>query len=190
MKQGKILIPGVDSNKIFTQQDAQNNGYMSGSRVSGFILDAVCGGTYQNERALEMHRECFDYVKKVSDKFKFGDGHGIKYYYKDEHVLKAVSEFINNGKKAPIKSEEKYTKEELKKLGYFSGTVVGDNLYKHLQALGLSGQELQKTYQKEMANLRNSVKKKTLGEGRATKHYYELISVNEFMFELTKRYEK
>ena len=188
MRNGKILIPGVDSNKIFTPQDAYNNGYMSGSRVSSFILDTVCGGTYQTKDAIEKHRECFDYVKKVSDKFKFGEGHGIKYYYKDEHVLKAVSDYINNGKKVP--EEKSYSKEELKKLGYFSGTVVGDNLYKHLQALGLSGQELQKTYQKEMTNLRKSVKKKSIGEGRATKHYYDLVSVNEFMFELTKRYEK
>ena len=62
-------------------------------------------------------------------------------------------------------------------------------MYKHLQALGFSGQELLKVYKKEMSNLRNSVKKKTIGEGRATKHYYDLVGVNDFMFELTKRYE-
>ena len=187
MRQGKILIPGVDSGKIFTPQDAQNNGYLSGSKVSSFILKTVCGGTYQSTDALEKHRECFDYIKKTVDKFKFGDGHGVKYYYKEEQVLKAIADYINNGKKVP--EEKSYSKEELKKLGYFSGTVVGDNLYKHLKALGLEGQELQKTYQKEMANLRKSVKKKTTGSGRATKHYYDLVSVNEFMFDLTQRYE-
>ena len=250
---------------------------MSGSSVSNFILKNVLGGSYRDSNAIEMHRECFDYIKKTVDKFKFGEGHSIKYYYNQEQVVKAVADFINNGKKAPselnvkvmkfdtssayisehdvikmltklltsfgfneptlstlLKKEmriikdtvtqkkykdikysfdevnayienlrqkyikvtniniepiEVYTKEELKKLGYFSGTVVGDNLYKHLKALGLEGQELQKTYQKEMANLRKSVKKKTIGEGRATKHYYDLIGVNDFMFELTQRYE-
>ena len=188
MSQGKILIPGVDSNKIFTPQDAQNNGYISGSKVSSFILDTVCGGTYQSKDAIEKHRECFDYVKKVADKFKFGEGHGIKYYYNSNQVASAVADYINNGKK--VSAGETYTKEELKKLGYFSGTVVGDNLYKHLQALGFSGQELLKVYKKEMDNLRKSVKKKTLGEGRSTKHYYDLVGVNEFMFDLTERYEK
>lgn len=187
MRQGKILIPGVDNALICTTSDAKKNGYMSGSAVSNFILKTVLGGSYRNEGGVELHRDCFDYVKIVVDKFKFGDGHSIKYYYNQEQVVKAVADFINNGKKAP--ASEVYTKEELKKLGYFSGTVVGDNLYKHLQALGFSGQELLKVYKKEMLNLRNSVKKKTIGEGRATKHYYDLVGVNDFMFELTKRYE-
>ena len=277
MKQGKILIPGIDNGLICTTSDAKNNGYMSGSAVSNFILKTVLGGSYRNEGGVELHRDCFDYVKSVVDKFKFGDGHSIKYYYNQEQVVKAVADFINNGNKAPselnvkvmkfdtssayiskhdvikmltklltsfgfneptlstlLKKEmriikdtvtqkkykdikysfdevnayienlrqkyikvtntniepiEVYTKEELRKLGYFSGTVVGDNLYKHLQALGFSGQELLKVYKKEMSNLRNSVKKKTIGEGRATKHYYDLVGVNDFMFELTKRYE-
>lgn len=188
MKQGKILVPGVDNQQICTTTDAKNNGYISGSSVSNFILKTVLGGSYRNQGGIEMHRSCFDYVKQVVDKFKFGEGHSIKYYYNSNQVATAVADFINNGKKVP--AGEVYTKEELKKLGYFSGTVVGDNLYKHLQALGFSGQELLKVYKKEMANLRNSVKKKTIGEGRATKHYYDLVGVNDFMFELTERYEK
>ena len=158
-------------------------GYISGKKANEVILEYLCDNSYENG-GLEKYQK---YTKKLSDildKVQVGDGKSTRFYYRESEVIAFIQSILNGDEEILILTQKT---EDLKAQGYISGVVVGDTIYRVLKELCMreknKDKELNSWYKVEFKNLQNVVEHKTVGTGKATRHYYLRSEVQKYIHE-------
>lgn len=167
---------------VNSKEKLESLGYISGKKAYNSIFVYLCNGTYDNG-GLEKYKKYTKQLSEVLDKVQMGEGHGIKYYYKNAEVIGFINSVLNGDNSISIFT---LTPEILKQQGYISGTVVGQDLWIKIRWLkGKDTTNLSKIYEREYKKLKQTVSYKTVGAGHATRKYYLKSEVEEYLSNLT-----
>lgn len=176
-KLGKGAFRAVDS-----KEKLESLGYISGNKAYHSIFVYLCNGTYDNG-GLEKYKKYTKQLSELLDKVQIGEGHGIKYYYKNVEVMTFINSILNGDSSVSMFT---LTPEILKQQGYISGTVVGQDLWAKIRWLkGKDTTNLSKIYEREFKKLRQTVSYKTVGAGHGARKYYLKSEVDEYLSNLT-----
>lgn len=181
---GKIFIAGEGQFKVLTTpEQAKKYGYISSSKVSNMVLQLLCDGTYENG-GLEKQRKAISEIAEKLDKLQFGNGKSTRFYYKENEVMGYIGSIIHNN---PLILADTLDIEKAKESGYISGTIVGNVLWRYLEN-HYGTALISSVYNREFKRLREVVEKKTIGTGKATKHYYLKTAVEKYIKEVLPNY--
>ncbi len=178
---GKVYKIGEGAFRgIYSKEQLEKLGYISGKKAHDLILIHLCDGTYNNG-GLEKFKKYTVQMAKILDKVQIGEGHSTRSYYKENEVVAFIQSILNGDKDILVLTQKT---EDLKSQGYISGVIVGNMLYKVLKDICDSGKEkkdLSQWYQSEFKNIKRSVDHKTVGVGKATRHYYSEKEVKKYI---------
>lgn len=124
-EEGVILLPYFENGKPMGIEDIKNNGYITMQEIK------------QNLVVLsdkETHSMCLDFIKRKVDKYRIGEGKGLRYYYNRHEVEVAISCF-ENGDLMPFLYVQKG--EEIKRQGYYSELDLRLRVIEQLNKLDL-----------------------------------------------------
>ncbi len=181
---GKVFIAGEGQFKVITTPErAKKFGYISSSKVSNLVLQLLCDDTYENG-GLEKQRKVLGELAEKLDKLQFGSGKSTRFYYKETEVMGYIGSILHNN---PSIFADTLDIEKAKESGYISGTIVGNALWRYVNAHCAKG-SINTVYNREFKRLRDTVDKKTIGKGKATKHYYLKTDVEKYIKEVLPNY--
>lgn len=165
---------------IYNKEQLEKMGYISAKKAHDLILTHLCDGTYNNG-GLEKFKKYTEKLSKTLDKVQIGEGHATRSYYKDSEVVAFIQSILNGDEEILTLTQKT---EDLKVQGYISGVIVGNMLYKVLRDICESGKEtknLNQWYQSEFKKIKRLVDHKTVGTGKATRHYYSEKEVKKYI---------
>ena len=175
---GKTYYLGEGAfSRVNSVDELQRMGFISGVKANKLIFEHICNKTYED---MPKYQKYTEQLSKTLNKVQVGQGHGIRYYYKENEVNAFIHSILNGDEEIKVLTQDT---NDLKTQGYISGTVVGDRLYKAVKQLCAndSSKNWSNLYKVEFRKLQKSVEKKTVGVGKATRHYYKESEVNQYI---------